>query len=131
MTLCVDRKAIQQKFDREKVILKFPFQSVPNHVSVHHKFDYIDSNKLFHLLIVPCFIFTFAIIQNQEIHVPPELLESHDTDEMEMSDDDETAPSHLRYGKRLRQDNKVSLISFLNRFSIPHISCFFFVSRSI
>lgn len=45
---------------------------------------------------------------NQEIHVPPESLESHDTDEMEMSDDDETA-SYLRYGKRPRNDIKVFL----------------------
>lgn len=38
--------------------------------------------------------------------MPPELLESHDSDEMDMSDDDETA-SHLRYGKRPRNDIKV------------------------
>lgn len=38
--------------------------------------------------------------------MPPESLESHDTDEMDMSDDDESTPN-LRYGKRPRNDTKV------------------------
>lgn len=42
--------------------------------------------------------------------MPPESLESHDTDEMDMSDDDETA-AHLRYGKRSRIDTKVNVLN--------------------
>lgn len=37
--------------------------------------------------------------------MPQESLESHDTDEMEMSDDEDAANS--RYGKRFRSDTKV------------------------
>lgn len=53
--------------------------------------------------------------------MPPESLESHDTDEMEMSEDEEIA-SQLRYGKRFRNDIKVFptfhflAVSNLNRF---------------
>lgn len=52
------------------------------------------------------------MIGKQEIQVPQESLESHDTDEMEMSDDDEVA--NLRYGKRSRINNKVSVFLFLS-----------------
>lgn len=84
--------------------MKYPFFSF----QIVSEFYYIDSVNLFCLFIVLFFGLPFLQkIQIQEIHVPPELLESHDTDEMEMSDDDETPPLHLHYGKRFRQDNKV------------------------
>lgn len=41
--------------------------------------------------------------------MPQESLESHDTDEMEMSDDDDDEAAHLRYGKRSRNELKVKL----------------------
>lgn len=54
--------------------------------------------------------FYSRVIGKQEIQVPQESLESHDTDEMDMSEDDEAA--NLRYGKRSRI-NKVSVLSLL------------------
>ena len=56
--------------------------------------------------------FYSRVIGKQEIQVPQESLESHDTDEMDMSDDDEAA--NLRYGKRSRFNSKVSIFLFLS-----------------
>lgn len=42
--------------------------------------------------------------------MPQESLESHDIDEMEMSDDDDSGS--LRYGKRSRNDMKVRQLLF-------------------
>lgn len=55
------------------------------------------------------------------MQVPQESLESHDTDEMDMSDDE--ASSSRRYGKRARADSKVKSTFFTtqNNFQTPSI----------
>lgn len=79
---------------REILTLKFQFQNIQS--------PKYSNTSLANSLI--------KFLYKQEIQVPPESLESHDTDEMDMSDDDETA-AHLRYGKRSRIDIKVNVLN--------------------